>query len=94
MKKDNIYDPADMLELVGRVEAPPFLLTRIRQRIENVRQQKVSPGFAWAATLSFLLVLSVNVYIMAGGAGKMEGRGRQVNLAQTMNLFPDNSLYE
>ncbi len=92
MKNTNSYDPADMLEQVTRVDAPPFLLTRIRQRIADTREQ-VSPAMAWVAGLSLVFILALNIYIITGDETTAGGK-TQANLAQTMNLYPHNSLYE
>jgi hypothetical protein len=92
MKNSETYDPTEVLSQIQRVEAPPFLLTRIRQRISDTRQQ-VSPGVAWVAGLSFLLVLALNLYIISSSDYHRETQ-KKPDLAQTMNLYPHNSLYE
>ncbi len=84
-------DPASMLETIQRVEAPPFLLTRIRQQIANRQDAAVPTRWAWAAGLSFVLILALNIYAITGSS---RGTRPQANLVQTMDLYPHNSLYE
>jgi len=92
MKEHNMqFDPAEMLGDVAATGAPPFLLTRIRQRIANV-QQRVSAKWVFATALSTAIVLIMNIYLVAGEpAAKEAGEGRE--LATAMNLLPQNALY-
>ncbi len=91
MKHTDNHSPADMLEYINKVDAPPFLLTRIRQKIANATEQTIAPKWAFAAGFSLVLVVSLNIYIITAPT---ENKPQQANLAQTMNLIPHNSLYE
>jgi hypothetical protein len=91
MKHSDNNSPADMLERINKVDAPAFLLTRIRQKIANAGEQQIAPKWAFAAGFSLLLVVALNLYIITSPA---ESRPQENNLAQTMNLIPHNSLYE
>ncbi len=91
--KDHYKQPADMLDNIGRVDAPPFLLTRIGQRIANAAAQRVQPVWAVAAGVSLVLVLALNVYVMTG-TQKTASPRPQSDLAAAMELYPQNSLYE
>ncbi len=92
MENTNNNNPADMLEYINKVEAPPFLLTRIRQKIANVAEQPVAPKWVLAACTSLLLIVALNIYIISGSSENPHPN--QPNLAQSMNLYPQNSLYE
>ena len=91
MKHTDNHSPADMLEYINKVDAPPFLLTRIRQKIANAREQQINPKWALAAGVSLLLIVALNLYVISGPDNNQP---QQTNLAQTMNLYPHNSLYE
>lgn len=91
MKQTDNMDSVSMLESIGKAAAPPFLLTRIKQRIANGNiRQYVSPRWVAVASLSFVLLLMVNVYVLKGYENKSNVKS---NLAQAMNLYPNNSLY-
>ncbi len=85
------FDPAEMLVKVVPVEAPPFLLTRIRQRIANV-SQRVPAKWVAATAVSMACILMLNIYIISGRSD-MRAQEDGTQLARAMNLFPDNSLY-
>lgn len=88
-KTDN--DPTDILSNIAQVEAPPFLLTRIHQRIRYVRQQ-VPIRWLWATAMCMLLILAANVYAIRGVARNSNSNAE--TLAGAMQLFPQNALYE
>lgn len=93
MSNTNETDPLMMLNNLKRVDAPPFLLTRIRQRIANRQEQTLNPAIVWTAGLAMLFVISINVYLITDNPG-ISKRGHEVNLAESMNLYPQNALYE
>ncbi|GAA4461592.1 hypothetical protein GCM10023093_06500 [Nemorincola caseinilytica] len=93
MKGPSSYDPTDQLDHLRRVEAPPFLLTRIRQRAMETYEQRMTPAFAWASSCLLLCVFAMNAYVMIGhwqGGNKMYAS----HTGQQMNVFTDNTLYE
>ncbi|MBX2905937.1 MAG: hypothetical protein KF744_07865 [Taibaiella sp.] len=90
-QKDGL-DALKMLGEVARVDAPPFLLTRIRQRVANV-QQRVSGKWVVATALSMILIIAMNIYLVAGQRNNSRTETSH-ELAQAMNLLPQNSLYE
>ena len=48
------------LEGAQRAEAPPFLLTRIRARLEEVVPVRITPTRVWLAAASFALLAALN----------------------------------
>ena len=58
-------EPFDMLSQIQQVDAPPFLWTRIQQKIKEDRENKLSPAFAYLLGLSFVLLISLNVWVIA-----------------------------
>lgn len=77
----------DMLGQIQKVDAPPFLLTRIRQKIENARNSNFSPRLAWSLFTAVVLVLLLNLGVVISKTSDTD------NLADTMNLLPKNTLY-
>ena len=82
--------PLDILDKVQKAEVSPFLWTRIRQRIESVRQEKVTPAFAWSVSISFALVIALNVGVLLKKAHPSEDK----EVAAAMHLLPHNDLYK
>lgn len=93
MEKQFSYDPTDQLDHLQRVEAPPFLLTRIRQKAMQAYEQRVTPTFAWVTSCLLLCIFAVNVYIIAGRK-PIENKMYASETSQQMNVFTDNMLYE
>lgn len=85
-------EPFDMLSQIQQVDAPPFLWTRIQQKIKEDGENKLSPAFAYLLGLSFLLLISLNVWVIVqkNTPATLESK----HIAQTMNLLPNNSLYQ
>jgi hypothetical protein len=80
----------ELLSQIETVEAPPFLLTRIRQQIENERVNQFSPRVSWALGFSMILVLSLNIAVLLSS----NTPSAPTNLAQTMHLLPKNDFYK
>lgn len=81
----------NILDQVQKVSAPPFLLTRIQQRIRNTKESTFSPALTWLLSLSLGVVVIVNGALLVNTfiASKQEK-----NLVQSMNLLPQNELYK
>lgn len=81
----------NLLEQVQKVNAPPFLLTRIQQRIRNKKDNSFSPTLSWVLSLSIAIVVIANCAIIMNTTLESQ---REKNLAQSMNLLPHNELYK
>ena len=81
----------ELLKHIEKVEAPPFLLTKIHQKIDNATGNRLSPRIVWSFAVSFLVVITFNIVVMTKTGGKNKTPD---NLATSMNLIPDNSLYK
>ena len=81
----------DLLARIQKVDAPPFLLTRIQQRLENTYRTQFSPRVVFGLGVSLALIFTLNIVVLVkyNKVTKIEN-----NLAQSMNLVPDNSLYK
>ena len=51
----------DLLSQISSVEAPPFLLDKISQKIEGRKKRMVSPKLAYTLTVAFTVVLAINI---------------------------------
>ena len=81
----------NILDRVQKVSAPPFLLTRIQQRIRNTKESTFSPVLTWVLSLSLAVVVVANGALLVNAVITSK---RENNLAQSMNLLPQNELYK
>ena len=81
----------DILDKIQRVDAPPFLYTRITQRIESEKFEKISYKKVWAIASVFLVILSVNIAIVVNNPSESNAK---TEFAQSMNLISNNTLYK
>jgi hypothetical protein len=77
------------LNEIEKVEAPPFLFTRIKQKMETVRTSHVSLKLAWGAGSALLLVLVLNIAVI-----NFTSQREEQNMVVEMHLNTDNSLYK
>lgn len=80
----------EILDKIKPVEAPPFLFTRIQQRIKNANEHFVSNKIVWLSALSFscLVIISVSVIFYTSSPSSTAQ-----SLAQSLHLNPTNNLY-
>jgi hypothetical protein len=79
----------ELLSQIETVEAPTFLLTRIKQQIENERVNQFSPRVSWVLGFSMVLILSLNIAVLLSS----NTPSVPTNLAQKMELLPQNNFY-
>jgi len=89
----NMNNPIDLLEQIKKVDAPPFLLTRIKQKIENAQQASFSKGLSWSLVISLCMMLLLNIAVMIKYTNTTTSI-QDSTLAAAMNFLPTNSLYE
>jgi hypothetical protein len=82
----------ELLSQIESVEAPPFLLTRIRQKIENERVNQFSPRVSWALGFSVFLIVSLNIAVLFENQAK--SAEITPSFAQNMELLPQNDFYK
>ncbi len=80
----------DILNQIKQVDAPPFLYTRIQQQIDNGSRYSFSKRLAWSLGVSFAVVVIMNVAVLSYNA---KINRTNTNVAEVMDLMPNNSLY-
>ncbi len=90
----NIDTELNKLEKIRPVDAPPFLFTRIEQRIASVSQSSVSTKFRFAVISSLLALAVINIIVVSSFAGIKTHSSSIQHLAISMNLSSSNDLYE
>jgi len=81
----------NILDQVQKVSAPPFLLTRIQQRIRNKKESQFSPTLSWVLSLSLAIVVVANGAVLTN---MIIASKKEKTLLQGMNLLPNNELYK
>lgn len=76
------------LEHINRVEANPYLLTRIRQRLKDVPTEAVPTYWLRVATLTFLLIV-LSDWLAIQNAQPSANPDAQLYLS----LMPNNDIY-
>jgi hypothetical protein len=78
------------LNKIKTVEAPPFLFTRIQQKISAKNELIVPNKLVWLSILSFSFVVVISI-------GSMfytnSSKSNAQTIAQSMNLATTNNLY-
>lgn len=82
----------EMLSAIQRVEAPAFMDTRIRQKLLNTKKNDFSPRMSWVVSCAMVLIVAINGVILFTPDKQPEKT--QSNLAQSLNLLPQNELYK
>ncbi|MES2515747.1 MAG: hypothetical protein V4580_16460 [Bacteroidota bacterium] len=90
MNNQQLDSNLDLLKQITKVEASPFLITRIQQKINNTYYTKLSPRLAFGLSASFILLVVLNIAVIAMYHNNTK---QEPNLVQSMNLMPHNSLY-
>ena len=82
---NHTHDDLSPLDSITRVEAPPFLLTRIRQKIDESNRTRISPTFQWVIGITAVLFLALNTVAIL----KVTQNTKSTPvLAQGMNVVP------
>lgn len=80
----------ELLNNIHPVDAPPFLWSRIEQKIRNKQSEILSPRITFTlAAATLLLILLNTVFLVSTSRPSPE-----TDLTKSMNLFQDNLLYK
>lgn len=92
MKENNErLDTIDaLLDVIQKVDAPPFLLTKIHAQLDSQQQNSLSVRWTWAVAATFALLFAINVWTIQHNSNSNLDASI---VLEEMNLIPDNSLY-
>ncbi len=79
------------LDKIRKVEVPPFLLTRIQQKIETLNTATLTKKTAWALGLSFSVIVVLNIGLILKS---QVGDKSMETYAQSIHLNSNNTLYK
>jgi hypothetical protein len=90
----NIDNKLDLLKNIKKVDAPPYLLTRVKQQIQNLDNVEAPIKWKWAFALTSVIVIMLNVTIFSKSNLTFEKKNTAVeNVINGMNLSAKNDLY-
>jgi len=90
MTNKQLNDHLDKLDQIQHLDPPPYLFTRIQQKIQTSEDNKFSTKISRALAFSFFFILILNLYMITS----IETRSVTVNNSEdTFNLLPHNNLY-
>ncbi|MGL4596927.1 MAG: hypothetical protein ACRCYO_05340 [Bacteroidia bacterium] len=78
----------NILRNVNQVAPSPFLWTRIQQKIEQHKANRLAPKWAFSLAAVVLLVISVDFVLIKKQKAKPER-----DLVESMSLMPQNDFY-
>lgn len=82
----------ELLRKVQKVDAPPFLLTRIHARIRAGEAERLPASWKWAGSLAIgLLILMNALAFTAPERSESADLARQYGLYQTQQLYADQN---
>jgi hypothetical protein len=93
-KEMNIDNKLDVLKGIKKVDAPPFLLTRVKQQIHNLSSAEAPVKWKWAFALTSIIIMMLNVTIFLKSNVTLPKKTSGVeNVINGMNLSTKNDLY-
>lgn len=81
----------DNLGRIQKVEAPTYLFTRILQKIESEKRERLSPRMAWILNLSLAVVIFMNAIVVIGTDSRLAS---VESYAESIRLTSENNLYK
>ena len=90
----NIDSKLDLLKQMKEVDAPPFLLTRIRQQIHNLQHTEAPVKWKWGFALASVVILVLNISILLATSASATKKNNGIeDIVSSMNLSTTNDLY-
>ncbi len=59
-------DPSEILQHIKKVDAPPFLLTRIQQKIKDGHHHQIGKLWYRTAFATLIVLFCINIYAIRG----------------------------
>jgi hypothetical protein len=82
----------ELLKEIQKVDAPPFLYTRIKQEIDSSISEKAPTNWRLAFAMIAILIFSLNVFILLNTSGIKKNGGID-EVVSSMGLSNSNDLY-
>jgi hypothetical protein len=92
----NTKNELDLLKQIKKVDAPPFLLTRINQQISALQNTKAPLVWKWtfAASIIVLLITNISIVVSSTKSTTPTNNNNNIeNIVSSMSLSSTNELY-
>lgn len=86
----NIDQKLDLLKKIQKVDAPPFMLTRIRQRLDSVEPASTAWKLAFGSGLMLVAALNVSILLLRYSN---TDKSQIQEIVSTMDLSNQNDFY-
>ncbi len=83
----------ELLKKVKKLEAPPFLLTRINAKIKAIQVEQLPSSWKWAGALAFGLMFCLNIFGLKTGHQTTSNHSGVETLADGLQMSNFNQLY-
>ena len=87
----NIETKLNRLSNINQVDAPPFMFTRIQQKINELKPQEAPSYFKWSFGLTAILILALNIAVIKNE--KNNSKSGLEEVATEMQLKNNNNFY-
>lgn len=88
----DINKKLEELKKIQEVEAPPFLLTRIKQKIKNGEVESAPLQWKWTFAVAAVAIVALNFSILFNTKEEDNNSGIET-IIQSMQLSSTNELY-
>jgi hypothetical protein len=89
----NIDQKLEQLKQIQEVDAPDFLLTRIRQQIQNRNMAKAPVQWKWAFAALGIVILALNVSLLFKPENNIDNQAEIETYINALHLTNSNNLY-
>jgi len=89
----NIDQKLEQLKQIQEVETPDFLLTRIRQQIQNRQMAQAPVQWKWTFASLGIVILALNVSLLFKQGNKIDDQAEINTYINTLHLTNSNNLY-
>lgn len=89
----NIDQKLDALKNIERVDAPHFLPTRIKQRINSLDQSIITTQWKLAFATTFVIIFALNVSVVFKNLSNQKKEVNIEKILTKMDLSNSNQLY-
>lgn len=86
-------EPTDLFKKVQKVEAPPFLLTRIQARLNALETLPAPASWQFVGATVLVLLLWLNFNTLQSGNNTTPGSGQTNTMVGAMQLDTNPHLY-
>ncbi len=88
----NIDNKLEKLKKISRVDVPPFLFTRIKQRIDSINDVPISLKWKFAFGASAIVLLALDIGMLTNFSKKKNVQGLE-QVVSSMQLSSSNDFY-